>query len=146
MSDGEQLQAVVVFDTETVFKVGSQLFQLLFVAVEAEREVDDMKMAEYMEGHIGEEFTGRISGLTNFGMFVELDNLIEGLVHISTLRDDFYIYNSDIMAIIGEEKKKMYRLGDEVRIKVIGANKVNKTIDFELVGNKNGNNQQKSEI
>ena len=110
-------------------------------AVEAEREVDDMKMAEYMEGHIGEEFSGHISGLTNFGIFVELDNLIEGLVHISTLKDDFYIYNSDIMAIIGEEKKRMFRLGDEVRVKVIGANKTSKTIDFELVANKNGNNK-----
>ena len=109
-------------------------------AIEAEREVDDMKMAEYMEGHIGEEFNGHISGLTNFGMFVELDNLVEGLVHISTLKDDFYIYNSDIMAIIGETKKKIYRLGDEVRIKVVSANKTNKTIDFELVANQNGNN------
>ena len=110
-------------------------------AIEAEREVDDMKMAEYMEGHIGEEFNGHISGLTNFGMFVELDNLVEGLVHISTLKDDFYVYNSDIMAIIGEAKKKIYRLGDEVRIRVVGANKTNKTVDFELVANKNGNNQ-----
>jgi len=102
-------------------------------AVEAEREVDAMKMAEYMEGHIGEEYDGTISGLTNFGIFVELDNLIEGLVHISTLRDDFYIYNADIMSIIGETKKKMYRLGDKVKVKVTGANKQSKTIDFEIV-------------
>ena len=116
-------------------------------AVEAEREVDDMKMAEYMEGHIGEEFDGKISGLTNFGMFVELDNLIEGLVHISTLKDDYYVYNSDIMAIIGNAKKKMYRLGDKVRIKVTGANKSNKTIDFEIVkDDRNGNSKQESTI
>lgn len=117
-------------------------------AVEAEREVDDMKMAEYMEGHIGEEYDGIISGLTNFGMFIELENLIEGLVHISTLKGDFYTYNSDIMAIIGETKKKMFRLGDKVHVKVISANKQNKTIDFELVkkGDTNGNNKQKGEI
>lgn len=116
-------------------------------AVEAEREVDDMKMAEYMEGHIGEEFDGKISGLTNFGMFVELDNLIEGLVHISTLKDDYYVYNSDIMAIIGDETKKMYRLGDPVRIRVTGANKTNKTIDFEIVrGNVDGDSKQESTI
>ena len=116
-------------------------------AVEAEREVDDMKMAEYMEGHIGEEYEGKISGLTNFGMFIELENLVEGLVHISTLKDDYYNYNSDIMAIVGESKKKMYRLGEKVKIKVVGANKHNKTIDFELVkDDKNGDTKQKSEI
>jgi len=116
-------------------------------AVEAEREVDDMKMAEYMEGHIGEEFEGKISGLTNFGMFIELENLIEGLVHISTLKDDYYVYNTDIMAIVGEQKKKMFRLGDKVKVIVVSANKQKKTIDFELVkDDKNGNNKQKSEI
>ena len=116
-------------------------------AVEAEREVDDMKMAEYMEGHIGEVFEGTISGLTNFGMFVELSSLIEGLVHISTLRDDYYVYNADIMAIVGAEKKRMFRLGDKVKVKVVGASKQNKTIDFELVkDDKNGDTKQKREI
>lgn len=111
-------------------------------AIEAEREVDDMKMAEYMEGHIGEEFEGKISGLTNFGMFVELENMIEGLVHISTLKDDYYVYNTDIMAIVGEQKKKMFRLGDKVKVVVVSANKQKKTIDFELVkDDKNGNNK-----
>lgn len=116
-------------------------------AVEAEREVDDMKMAEYMEGHIGEEFVGKISGLTNFGMFIELDNMIEGLVHISDIGNDFYTYNSDIMAIVGESSKKLYRLGDKVRVKVIGASKTEKQIDFKLVGGEeDGNQKPKSEI
>ncbi len=116
-------------------------------AQEAEREVDDMKMAEYMEGHIGEEYDGIISGLMNFGFFVQLDNLIEGLVHISTLKKDYYNYNPDIMAIVGESHKKMFRLGDKVRVKVIDASKENKTIDFELVeGDKNANNKQESKI
>lgn len=116
-------------------------------AQETEREVDDMKMAEYMQGHIGEEYDGFISGLMNFGLFVQLDNLIEGLVHISTLKGDYYNYNADIMAIVGESHKKMYRLGDKVRVKVVGASKENKTIDFELVeGDKNANNKQESKI
>lgn len=116
-------------------------------AVEAEREVDDMKMAEYMEGHIGEEFDGKISGLTNFGMFVELENLIEGLVHISAIGNDYYTYNSDIMAIIGETSKKIYRLGDKVKVKVVKANKQEKQIDFELIGGEeDGDKEQESEI
>lgn len=116
-------------------------------AIEAEREVDDMKMAEYMEGHIGEEFDGKISGLTNFGIFVELDNMVEGLIHISSIGEDFYHYNSDIMAIVGDNSKELYRLGDKLRVKVIRANKQEKQIDFELVrGEKDGDKKQKSEI
>ena len=64
-------------------------------AIECEREVDDMKMAEYMEEHIGEVYTGRISGVMNFGLFVELDNLVEGLIRIEDLDDDFYIYDEE---------------------------------------------------
>ena len=114
-------------------------------AVEAEREVDDMKMAEYMEGHIGEEFDGKISGLTNFGIFVELDNMVEGLVHISAIGDDFFHYNSDIMAIVGDNTKKLYRLGDKLKVKVIRANKQEKQIDFEIVGGEeDGDKKQES--
>lgn len=114
-------------------------------AVEAEREVDDMKMAEYMEGHIGEEFDGKISGLTNFGIFVELDNMVEGLVHISAIGDDFFHYNSDIMAIVGDTTKKLYRLGDKLKVKVIRANKQEKQIDFEIVGGEeDGDKKQES--
>ncbi len=116
-------------------------------AVEAEREVDDMKMAEYMEGHIGEEFDGKISGLTNFGMFIELDNMIEGLIHISSIGNDFYTFNSDIMAIVGEKTKELYRLGDKVRVKVVKASKEERQIDFELVrGENNGDQKQESQV
>lgn len=115
-------------------------------AVEAEREVDAMKMAEYMEGHIGEEFDGKISGLTNFGMFIELDNLIEGLVHISAIGKEYFYYNSDIMAIVGETSNKLYRLGDKVRVKVTGASKQESQIDFEIVGGdeEDGDTKQES--
>lgn len=110
-------------------------------SVEAERDVLDMKMAEYMESHIGEEYEGIISGVTNFGMFVELDNLIEGLVHISTL-DGFYTYVPEMLSLISANKKNKYRIGDRVKIVVTNANKNQGIIDFELVkGDKNGNSK-----
>lgn len=110
-------------------------------SVEAERDVLDMKMAEYMESHIGEENEGIISGVTNFGMFVELDNLIEGLVHISTL-DGFYTYVPEMLSLISANKKNKYRIGDKVKIIVTNANKNQGIIDFELVkGEKNGNSK-----
>lgn len=111
-------------------------------AIEAEREVLDMKMAEYMESHINEEYTGIISGVTNFGIFVELDNLVEGLVHISTLKG-FYTYVPELLSLIRNDKKIKYRIGDKVKVKVVAASKEAKTIDFELVedGDKSGNNK-----
>ena len=110
-------------------------------SVEAERDVLDMKMAEYMESHIGEEYEGIISGVTNFGMFVELDNLIEGLVHIST-SDGFYTYVPEMLSLISANKKNKYRIGDKVKIIVTNANKNQGIIDFELVkGEKNGNSK-----
>ena len=110
-------------------------------AVEAEREVNDMKMAEYMENHIGEEFDGVISGVTNFGFFVQLDNLIEGLVHVNTLKGDYYNHVENLMSLIGENTKKTYRMGDRVRVKCIAASKEAKQIDFIVVqgGEKDGN-------
>lgn len=104
-------------------------------AQEAERDVLDMKMAEYMEGHVGEEYDGVISGVTNFGMFVQLDNLVEGLVHISTL-DGYYEYIPEILSLVSENKR--YRLGDSVKVIVVAASKEASTIDFELVGDNNG--------
>lgn len=107
-------------------------------AQEAEREVLDMKMAEYMEDHIGEEHEGVISGVTNFGMFVKLPNLVEGLVHISTL-DGFYSYVPEQLSLVSE--KKSYRIGDSVKIKVTGASKEMRTIDFEVIGDSYGNKE-----
>lgn len=102
-------------------------------AVDCEREVDDMKMAEYMTYHIGEEFEGYISGVTNFGMFVELDNLVEGLVRIQDLKGDFFIYNEQDMSLTGEHKKQKYKLGDRVKVRVANASKEEKQVDFVLV-------------
>lgn len=101
-------------------------------SVDCEREVEDMKMAEYMEGHIGEEFEGMISTITNFGMFVQLDNLIEGLVHVNEL-DGFYNYDEISQSLIGEGNNNRYRLGDKVVVRVIAASKEEKTIDFKII-------------
>lgn len=101
-------------------------------SIECEREVDDMKMAEYMEKHIGEKYEGMISGVTNFGLFVQLPNLIEGLVHISEL-DGFYSYREESQMLINEDTHNMYKLGDKVEIKVIKASKEEKTIDFQII-------------
>ena len=101
-------------------------------AVSAEREVDDMKMAEYMERYINEEYEGIITTVTNFGFYVELPNLVEGLVHISSLKG-FYNYVPELLSLISDNKKTKYTIGDKVRIKVVGANKKNRTIDFEVI-------------
>ncbi|QEK11863.1 ribonuclease R [Crassaminicella thermophila] len=103
------------------------------IAVEAERETEDLKKTEYMTYHIGEEFEGIISSVVSFGMFVELENTIEGLVRISSLVDDYYIYDEENYLFRGERTKKTYRIGDEVRIKVIRADVSQKEIDFILV-------------
>lgn len=99
-------------------------------AADCEREVDDMKKAEYMQDHIGEIYDGIISGVTPFGMFVELPNLIEGLVRLDDMTDDFYTYSEETFSLIGKNNKRGYRLGDKIKIEVKAANKEAKTIDF----------------
>ena len=99
-------------------------------SIECEREVDDMKMAEYMEKHIGEEFTGVVSSVMSFGMFIELPNKIEGLVRIDDLTDDYYRYDESTFALVGNNNKRGYRLGDEVKVIVKAASKINHTVDF----------------
>lgn len=101
-------------------------------SVDCEREVDDMKMAEYMEKHIGEEYEGMISSITSFGMFVELDNLIEGLVPLRDMKD-FFHFDEERMTLTGEKSHVKYSIGERVVIKVVRASKEEKTIDFEVV-------------
>ena len=114
-------------------------------SIDCERDVESMKMAEYMESHIGEEYDGTISSVMNFGLFVQLDNMIEGLVHISEIKGDYYTFDETTHTLRGEKKGKMYKLGQKVRVVVTNASKKNSTIDFNLVeGNKSGNNKQKS--
>ena len=101
-------------------------------SIDCEREVDDMKMAEYMEKHIGEEYEGMISSITSFGMFVELDNLIEGLVPLRDMKD-FFHFDEERMTLTGEKSHVKYSIGERVVIKVVRASKEEKTIDFEVV-------------
>lgn len=111
-------------------------------SINAERDVTDMKMAEYMESHIGEEYIGTISSVTNYGFYVELDNLIEGLVHVNTLKGDYYNYVPELLSLIGKTTKKTYRIRDKVKIKLTNANKENALIDFEIVSDKNDRNKK----
>lgn len=111
------------------------------IADEVERETEKLKKAEFMMDKIGMEFDGIISGVTSFGIYVELDNTVEGLVHISAIEDDYYVYDEKHHCLIGERTRKIYRLGDSVRIKVAGASVANRTIDFvpaESVEDENG--------
>lgn len=102
-------------------------------ADEAERESDKLKKAEYMSYHLGEEFEGIISGVTGWGLYVELPNTVEGLVHVNTLRDDYYVFDQESYELRGEMTKKVYKLGDKVRVRVADADKMLKTVDFELI-------------
>lgn len=106
------------------------------IAVDAERETDDLKKAEYMLDKIGEEFDGVISSLTNFGIFVELENTVEGLVHVTDLTDDYYNFDERSYAMIGERTGNVFRIGDAITIKVADVNLEEHSVDFEVVGMK----------
>ena len=112
-------------------------------AIDCEREVEDMKMAEYMMDHIGEEYTGMISGVTSFGMFVSLPNMIEGLVHISDIEGDYYNFDETTMSLVGQKHKKRYRIGDEVTVIVKSASKEESFIDFVLKKDDDKNDEEK---
>ena len=112
-------------------------------AIDCEREVEDMKMAEYMMDHIGEEYTGMISGVTSFGMFVSLPNMIEGLVHISDIEGDYYNFDETTMSLVGQKHKKRYRIGDEVTVIVKSASKEESFIDFVLKKEEDKNDEEK---
>jgi len=119
--------------TAEVEYASKQSSEMERVAQEAEREVDDLKKAEYMSERIGQEYDGIISSVTNFGMFIELPNTIEGLVHISTITDDYYVFEEKHLSLVGERTKKTYRLGDEVKIKVVKVDLFTHEISFELI-------------
>lgn len=113
-------------------------------SVDAERETDELKKAEYMEDKIGQEFDGIISSVTNFGMFVELPNTIEGLVHVSYMTDDYYRFDERSFAMIGERTGNVFRIGDEITVRVINVNKDERAIDFEIVGMKGSRRRDRS--
>jgi len=105
-------------------------------AIDCERDVTSMKMAEYMTGFIGDKFDGVISSVTKWGMYIELPNTIEGLVRLADMKDDFYEFNEDLLTIVGRRKRTVYRIGDPITVKLKDANKEESTIDFEIAGQK----------
>lgn len=114
-------------------------------AEEAERETVKLKKTEYMQEHIGEVFEGVISGMTRWGMYVELPNTIEGLVHVVNMTDDHYDYNDSSYEMVGEHTKKTFRLGQKVSVRVKNADRLLRTIDFEIADegeNENGEDER----
>lgn len=108
-------------------------------ADEAERETDKLKKCEYMSQFIGQEFDGVISGVTSWGLYVELPNTVEGLVRMSDLSDDYYIFDEQHYELTGEMTKKTYKLGQPVRVTVSGTDRLLRTVDFVLARNWDGN-------
>lgn len=102
-------------------------------AEEAERELEKVKMCEYMENHIGEEFDGVISGVTSFGFFVELSNMIEGLVHVENLQDDYYYFDEENVILRGKHHDHIYQMGDSVTVRVLSTDRFLRRIDFTIV-------------
>ena len=103
------------------------------IAQKVERESVDIKMAEYMEGHIGEEYIGIVSSITSFGVFVELENTVEGMIRFDKLGDEYFIYDEDRKTLLGEKTKVMYHIGDKIHVRCIRADKQTRQIDFEKV-------------
>lgn len=101
-------------------------------AEEAERETDKLKKAEYMEGHIGEIFEGVISGITSWGIYVELPSTVEGMIHVSKLPGDYFVYDENAYEMVGQDTGKKYRLGETVRVCVDGVERMTRSIDFSI--------------
>ena len=140
-------QTINYFNT-TLPNITKQSSERERAAVDCERDVTDMKMAEYMLGHIGEEYRGIINTVTNYGMYVELDNMVEGLIRIEDIPGDYYIYQESGFCLMGKSSKKRYTLGDKIDIIVDSVDKDKGEINFKLAkkGDKHGNKQPKSEV
>lgn len=119
-----------------LFEVADHSSKMERRADESEREVEKLKKVEYMMEHIGETFEGVISGVTSWGMYVELPNTIEGMIRVADMNDDYYIYDEERYQMIGEHTRKIYKLGQKVTVEVVNADKVMRTIDFAFVEDK----------
>lgn len=127
-------------NTKSKQKYGSLLEEISTVtseyerrAIDAERDTDAMKKAEYMKDHIGEEFEAVVSSVLKFGMFIELPNTVEGLVHISRMNDDYYEYVEQFMALVGRNTKRTYKMGQPIKVKVVNVDVEQSAVDFEVV-------------
>ena len=114
-------------------EVSTEASRLERRAEEAERDVEKMKKVQYMSRRIGEEYEGVISGITAYGIYVELPNTVEGMVHVTSMRDDYYHYDADHYEMVGEKTGNVYRLGQKLKIMVENTDKINRTIDFSIV-------------
>lgn len=139
-----QSQDVIDHYESVMPDVASHTSKMERKAVMLERDVLDMKKAEYMGQFIGETFEGHISSVTSFGIYVSLDNTVEGLVHITALDDDYYYFNEDLLMLVGKHKRKIFRMGDTVKIQVDSVNIFDGQIDFVLAkGDTNENHRKK---
>ena len=139
---------VIDYYNSTLPEVAKHSSEREMAATQCERDVDDMKMAEYMEGHIGEVYKGIISTVTNYGIYVELDNLVEGMIKIDQLEDDYYFYDESTFSLVGKRSKKRYMLGDKIEIIVDSVIKDKGLINFRPYkkGDKNGNSKQEGKV
>ena len=126
----DELKKQYEADSEKYAKSSSEMEQL---ATKAEREAEKIKKAEFMEDKIGQEYEAIISSITPFGMFAELENTVEGLIHFENMGDEYYIYDEDRKQLIGEHTNIVYKIGDKIKIQVIKASKLTRQIDFALV-------------
>lgn len=130
---------------ERTAMVSEQSSKMERVADEIERDCDKIKIAEYMSDKIGEEYDGVVSGVTSFGLFIELENSVEGLVHISNMVDDFYIFDSEKRELLGKTSRKLFKIGDKVKIRVEKVSIARAEIDFALIDEFN-NDEIKDEV
>ena len=129
--DGERISEEM--RTEVLPGVARRTSERERVAVDAERDSIDLKKVEFMKQHVGDEFDGTVSGVTSFGLFILLDRyFVEGLVHVSSLGDDYYVFLEEQFALVGEHRKRRFRLGDRLRVRVAGVDLENRKIDFSL--------------
>ncbi len=112
------------------------------IATKVERESEDLKKAEYMENKIGEVYEGIISSVTSFGIFVQLENTVEGLIRFENIGNDYYIYDDNRKILMGEKSNKIYKIGDKVTVRVISASKILRQVDFEIYNNLDENDDR----
>ena len=138
---------IIDYYNSTLPEIAKHSSEREMAATQCERDVDDMKMAEYMESHIGEVYKGIISTVTNYGVYVELSNLVEGMIKIDALEDDYYFYDEATFSLVGKRSKKRYMLGQSIEIVVDSVIKDKGLINFRLYkGDNNGNTKQKGEV
>ena len=138
---------VVTYWANHLFDIANQSSKKEQDAIDCERDVEKMKKAQYMENHIGEVFEGIISGVCEFGFFVELANTVEGLVRLDSLSGDYYAYNKELNAILGKNSKTCYMYGDKVTVSVLAASRETSQVDFGLIkGGKHGKKEKKVKV